>query len=106
MLDQAAPAPAPAAPAPTTPTGAAPAHGWIRRHWIKVASSVVIAAAFGWTLHRGGLPLIPSREALRRVSVASCLLYVLLMVMMHWFRATRWRHLLAPVAHVPFRRML
>jgi uncharacterized protein (TIRG00374 family) len=74
------------------------------KHGLKLAVSVVIAAAFAWTLERGGLPLIPS--AFDNVKVASIFEYIGLLAAFHTLRATRWRHLLSPIADVPVRRIL
>jgi uncharacterized protein (TIRG00374 family) len=85
---------------------AKPAHGFWRRHGIKLVVSLIIAAAFAFTLRRGGLPIIPPAAALKNVDVGSCVLYVALVVTWNTLRATRWRHLLAPIAHVPLRRII
>jgi uncharacterized protein (TIRG00374 family) len=82
------------------------AHGFWRKHGLKLAISVVIAAAFAWTLERGGLPLIPPSSAFQSVKIASCVEYVALVLCWHFIRATRWRHLLSPIADVPVRRIL
>jgi uncharacterized protein (TIRG00374 family) len=82
------------------------AHGFWRKHGIKLAVSIVIAAAFGWTLERGGLPLIPPAAAFQKVKISSCVEYMGLVITWHTIRATRWRHLLAPIADVPLRRIL
>jgi hypothetical protein len=81
-------------------------HGFWRKHGLKLALSIVIAAAFAWTLERGGLPLIPPKSAFARVEVASCVEYMALFIFWHIVRATRWRHLLAPIADVPLRRII
>jgi uncharacterized protein (TIRG00374 family) len=82
------------------------AHGFWHKHGLKLAISFVIAAAFAWTLERGGLPLIPPAEAFQKVKIASCVEYMALLMCWHVIRATRWRHLLAPIADVPIRRIL
>jgi len=66
----------------------------------------VIALAFGWTLEKGGLPLIPPKQAFEQVKVASCVEYMLLLATWHTIRAVRWRHLLAPIADIPLRRII
>lgn len=68
------------------------------RLWVKLAASLGIAGAFVWTLQRGGLPLLPPREALARVDVGSCVLYFALLMLWYFVRAARWRHLLRPLA--------
>jgi glycosyltransferase 2 family protein len=83
-----------------------PAPSFWQKHGAKLAVSVVIAAAFAWTLERGGLPLIPPRSAFEKVKVSSCLEYVAVLIFWHTVRAARWRHLLAPIAEVPIRRVI
>src|SRR5258708_37731891 len=83
-----------------------PRHGFWRKHGLKLALSVVIAAAFTWTLQRGGLPLIPPKKAFEQVNVASCVEYMFIFAAWNTIRATRWRHLLAPIADIPLRRIL
>ena len=80
--------------------------GFWQKHRIKLGISLVIAIAFGWTLERGGLPLIPPASAFAKVSVPSCVAYVFIFSGWHAIRATRWRHLLAPLADVPLRRII
>jgi uncharacterized protein (TIRG00374 family) len=82
------------------------AHGFWHKHGVKLAVSIVIAAAFAWTLERGGLPLIPPRDAFREVKIANCLECIGLIAVLHTVRATRWRHLLSPIADIPLRRIL
>jgi hypothetical protein len=79
---------------------------FLRKYGVKLAVSLVIAAAFAWTLERGGLPLFPGRDALAKVSVVSCAEYVIMFMGWHTIRAARWRHLLAPIADVPLRRII
>jgi glycosyltransferase 2 family protein len=86
--------------------GARPTPGFWHKHGVKLAVSVVIAAAFAWTLERGGLPLIPPSSAFQNVSVSSCVWYMVTLVFWHALRAARWRHLLAPIAEVPLRRVI
>ncbi|SRR5260221_1078548 len=83
-----------------------PAHGFWRKHGLKLAVSIVIAAAFAWTLERGGLPIIPPASAFRTVKIANCVEYMGLLIAWHSLRAIRWRHLLAPMAELPLRRIL
>jgi uncharacterized protein (TIRG00374 family) len=83
-----------------------PSQSFFRRHAVKLGVSLVIAAAFAWTLERGGLPLLPARESFARVRVSSCVLYLFLLAVWHTIRATRWRLLLAPLTAIPMRRIL
>ncbi|HMJ51976.1 MAG TPA: lysylphosphatidylglycerol synthase transmembrane domain-containing protein [Polyangiaceae bacterium] len=84
----------------------APPPGFWQKHGLKLAISLVIAVAFGWMLERGGLPLIPPASAFARVSVPSTIAFTLIFILWHSLRATRWRHLLAPLADVPLRRII
>ncbi|HEY3593035.1 MAG TPA: lysylphosphatidylglycerol synthase transmembrane domain-containing protein, partial [Polyangiaceae bacterium] len=83
-----------------------PAQAFWRRHGLKLVVSLIIAVAFALTLRRGGLPIIPPAEALRRVDIESVVIYLALCIVWNTVRATRWRHLLAPIAHVPLRRIV
>ena len=85
---------------------AKPAHGFWRKHGVKLVVSLFIAAAFAFTLRRGGLPIIPPSESLKNVSLESIAVYVVLLITWNTLRATRWRHLLAPIAQVPLRRII
>lgn len=78
----------------------------VRRHGKKLVLSLILAAAFAWALWRGGLPIVPPASAFAEVSGTSIAAYVVLMLGMQWFRASRWRFLLAPIAKVPLRRIL
>jgi uncharacterized protein (TIRG00374 family) len=80
--------------------------GFFRVHGVKLAVSIVIAAGFVWTLNRGGLPLVPARDALERVDVGMCVEYLAVCAVWLLIRAARWRHLLAPIAPVPTRRVI
>src|SRR5256885_15481050 len=75
--------------------------GFWAAHSLKLAISIVIAGAFVWTLNRGGLPLVPPRDALARVNVVACVEYLALCAIWFVVRALRWRHLLSPIASVP-----
>jgi glycosyltransferase 2 family protein len=84
-----------------------PALRFWRNHRVKLCVSLLIAGAFAWTLRRGGLPLVPSREALVRVSIPLCAAYVVLLITWTAVRAARWRHLLYPVdPDIPLRRIV
>jgi hypothetical protein len=85
---------------------AKPTQAFWRRHGVKLVVSLVIAAAFAFTLRRGGLPIIPPAEALKKVDLGSCAIFGLLLIIWNTVRATRWRHLLAPIAPVPLRRII
>src|SRR5258706_9552492 len=81
-------------------------HGFWRRHGLKLAVSIVIGGAFVWTMERGGLPLVPPAAAFKKVQISNCIAYMALLIGWHAVRALRWRHLLAPIADIPLRRIL
>lgn len=74
--------------------------------WTKLAVSVVLGALFAWLMARGGVPLIPRREALDRVAWWTIPAYTACLVVTHYFRASRWRFLIAPVRRIPLREVL
>jgi uncharacterized protein (TIRG00374 family) len=74
---------------------------WLRRHWPKLAVSLVVAGGFGWLLRQGALPLVPHREAFARVDWVTVLLYTCLWSAVHVIRTGRWYWLLAAVHRVP-----
>jgi hypothetical protein len=80
--------------------------GFWRKHGLKLAVSIVVAAAFVWTFRRGGLPLIPPSAALQKVELSTYVEYVAILITVHLIRATRWRHLLTPIAEIPLRRVV
>src|SRR5262249_27578347 len=90
----------------TSEIPATPARSFWKKHGVKLLVSLVIAGAFAWPMRKGGPPLLPPAEALAKVNVASCALYLLLLIVVHTTRATRWRFLLAPLTDVPVRRIL
>jgi len=52
---------------------------------------------------RGGLPLVPPAAAFASVRRWTVPAYVASLVVVHFFRAVRWRHLLRPIGEVPLR---
>jgi hypothetical protein len=83
-----------------------PHPGFWHKHGLKLAISLIIAVAFGIMLERGGLPIIPPASAFSKVNVPMCIAYSVIFMGWHAVRATRWRHLLAPLAEVPLRRII
>ena len=81
-------------------------HGPFRRHAPKLVLSLVIAALFVWLFHRGGLPLLPGRDALATIRPGGVALYVALSTVAVWLRTFRWVYLLRPIAEVSTRRVL
>jgi hypothetical protein len=85
---------------------ARPSASFWHKHGLKLAISAVMTGAFVWTFQRGGLPLIPPTAALEKVPLSTYLIYLALLAFWHLVRATRWRHLLAPIAPIPLRRII
>jgi glycosyltransferase 2 family protein len=90
----------------TSSPPAAPPASWLRRHGIKLAASLVIAAGFAWLLERGALPLLPPRDALENVRWWTVAGATLGWCAVHLVRAARWGFLLRPLHPVPMRRIL
>lgn len=89
--------------APDSTSPPAPEPSFARRVLPKLAISLALAALFVWLLERGGMPLIPPGDALARVRWWTIPAYVVVLLVTHFFRASRWRFLVAPVKPVPFR---
>jgi uncharacterized protein (TIRG00374 family) len=69
----------------------------------KVGISLALAALFAWIMAKGGVPLVPPAEAWGRVAWWAVPAYLALLLAMHFFRASRWRFLIAPVKDdIPF----
>jgi uncharacterized protein (TIRG00374 family) len=76
------------------------------RIWPKLAISVLLGGLFAWLAARGGVPLVPSWEALASVEPWTVPVYLLSLVLVHVLRASRWRFLIAPVARLPLKDVL
>ncbi len=90
---------------------ATPSTGMARALWrkqrLRLGISLVVAIAFAWCLERGGLPLLPPRQAFDDVKVGHCVAAAAILIAVHLVRAARWRHLLAPIATgIALRRIL
>jgi len=64
----------------------------------RVLVSLLIAGGFVWLLARGGLPLVPSDEALRRIPAWAVAAYVAVLIPVYVLRTYRWVYLLRPLA--------
>lgn len=80
--------------------------GGRRRLGLRLALSLVLGGALAWMLVHGGLPIVPAADAFRHVRPWAVPVYVATLVAVHWFRASRWRFLLRPVAEVPLREVM
>lgn len=79
---------------------------WLKRHQLKVAASLVSVCAFYWLLQMARLPWLPGKGALEHTAWWALPLYLLVWSFVHVVRAVRWQLLLAPLAHVPLRKVL
>src|SRR5689334_16634124 len=80
--------------------GAGGQAGFWERHGIKLALSIGLGASLGWVLSRGGLPLVPPTGAFAALRPWAIPAYLVSLVLVHYFRAIRWRHLLRLVGRV------
>lgn len=69
----------------------------------KVVLSLAVGGLFAWLSSRGGVPLVPSREAFAHVEPWALPAYAPIVFATHFFRASRWRFLIAPVKKLAFR---
>lgn len=88
----------PSAPPPSPPT-------FLRRHALKFAASALITIGIVYTVHKGGLKLVPEGGDFRHVRWWTVPLYLLTLLGMTWFRCVRWRFLLRSIADVPKKRL-
>ena len=77
-----------------------------RRLALKLFLSLLLAGAFVYLLHRGALPLVPSREAFATMRWWTIPAYVATWCVVHTLRAVRWRYLLAPIVSIRVGRIL
>ncbi len=68
----------------------------------KLIISIALGALFAWLAARGGVPLVPPSSAFARVSPWAVPGYLASLAVVHFFRASRWRFLIAPVKRMPF----
>lgn len=81
-----------------SPELAAPAQ---RRIAPKLMISIALGALFAWLAARGGVPLVPAAAELRKVPGWALPVYAASLLLVHFFRASRWRFLIEPVKRVP-----
>ena len=72
------------------------------RLWPKLLISIALGVLFAWLAARGGVPLLPPSSAFAQVSAWAVPGYLLSLGVVHFFRASRWRFLIAPVKRMPF----
>jgi hypothetical protein len=79
--------------------------GFVRRHAVKLVASVLITAGVLYTVHAGGLKMVPDKGDFGSVHWAALALYAPLVLAMTWFRSVRWRFLLRQIIEVPKMRL-
>ncbi|HVJ21195.1 MAG TPA: lysylphosphatidylglycerol synthase transmembrane domain-containing protein [Polyangiaceae bacterium] len=70
----------------------------LRSAGAKLVASLLIAAGFIWVFQRGGLPIVPDRDALSLVSPWSVVAYFVFVALATALRPYRWIYLLRPIA--------
>ena len=85
---------------PVSEPGAAP-RSLLARMLPKLLISIGLGVLFAWLFAHGGVPLLPSLAHLRAVSAWAVPVYVASLLLVHYFRASRWRFLIAPVKRLP-----
>lgn len=80
--------------------------GFFQRHGIKLVVSVVLGVGIAWVMARGGLPLVPPKSTFSELRPWVVPAYLLTLVVVHFFRAVRWRHLLRAVGQVSLRSVI
>src|SRR3569833_1083380 len=80
-------------------------HGFLRRNAGKLAASVALTAGVIYTVHKGGLQLVPQRGDFGAVQWWTVALYFVFVLAMTWFRSVRWRFSLRSIIDVPSRRL-
>jgi len=64
----------------------------------RILVSLLIGVGFVWLLARGGLPLVPPKEALARLNGWTLCQFFALMVLTAILRTYRWNYLIRPIA--------
>lgn len=78
---------------------------FLRRHKGKLVASLLITLGIWYTLHKGGLKIVPEGGDFGAVRWWTVPVYFLTLAGFAWFRSVRWRFLLRGVAEVPKSRL-
>jgi glycosyltransferase 2 family protein len=76
------------------------------RNWRAAILSALLVAVFVWVLARGGLPMLPPKGSMARLKMLPFVAFCAGMVFNMLTRFARCQFLVAPVAKVPFRRIM
>ncbi len=79
--------------------------GFLRRHALKFVASFVITCGIVFTIHKGGLKLLPEGGDFEHVRAWTIPAYFGTLFAMCWFRSVRWRFLLRSIAEVPKKQL-
>ncbi len=72
----------------------------------KVVISLVLGGLFALFAQSGGVPLVPSRAAFAQVAPWAVPAYLAALLVMHVFRAIRWRHLIRPIQEIALKDVI
>ncbi|MCL2450186.1 MAG: flippase-like domain-containing protein [Polyangiaceae bacterium] len=78
---------------------------FVRRHATKLVASAVFTCLVVYTVHKGGLKLVPDIDDFAHVRWWAVGAYLVPLSVMAWFRSVRWRFLLRSIAEVPPRKL-
>ena len=90
---------------PARASGEAHPRGFLRRHAFKFVASFVITCGIVFTIHKGGLKLLPEHGDFQHVRLWTIPAYFASLFAMCWFRSIRWRFLLRSISEVPKKRL-
>ncbi|MCA9602578.1 MAG: flippase-like domain-containing protein, partial [Myxococcales bacterium] len=77
-----------------------------RRILPKLIVSLLLGGLFAWLVARGGVPLIPKRADFASLHWWTVPAYAASLAVTHFFRASRWRFLIAPIKRLPLREVV
>src|SRR5690606_33199868 len=79
---------------------------FVRRHWVALAASLLVAGGLFWLLQQGALPVLPDSEAQAELHWGAIPVYAALFLVVLTVRGARWYWLLTPIHLVSLRRIL
>lgn len=78
---------------------------FLKRHKVKLVASLLITLGVWYTLHKGGLKIVPEGGDFDHVKWWTVPCYVASLGAFNWFRSVRWRFLLRGVADVSKKKL-